>query len=87
MIRKETLLAHELDGELVLYDPDRDVVHTLNATAHAIWKQCDGAHGIEDIVRELTAHYDVSPEAARGDVERVLAQLSNLQLIRQVEPK
>ena len=87
MIRKETLLAHELDGELVLYDPDRDVVHTFNATAHAIWKRCDGAHGIEDIVRELTARYAVSPEAAREDVERVLAQLRTLQLIRQVEPK
>ena len=71
----------------MLYDPDRDIVHTLNATAHAIWKRRQGAHGIEDIVRELTARYDVSPEATRTDVERVLTQLSNLQLIRQDEPK
>ncbi len=80
-IRKGTVLSHELDGELVLYDPDSEVVHTLNTTARFIWEHCDGAHGIEGIVRELTARFDISPDVAQKDVEQVLAQLQDLALI------
>ena len=83
LIRKDTLLSHELDGELVLYDQGPNVVHTLNATARFVWERCDGSHGAEDIVRELTACYDIPPDLARKDIDRVLARLGSLGLIRQ----
>lgn len=84
--RKETLLSQEMDGELVLYDPGRDRVHTLNPTARLVWEHCDGAHGLEEIVSAFTARYRVDPETARADIERALAHLEKLELILQHEP-
>ena len=74
---KNAFLTRELDGELVLYDPDRDVLHTLNPTARQIWEHSDGARTDEDITEEIAACYDVSPDAVREHVKRVLNRLND----------
>lgn len=40
--RRAGLVVKEVDGELLVYDCDRDRAHCLNATVYAIWKLCDG---------------------------------------------
>ena len=77
---KNAFLTRELDGDLVLYDPVRDVVHTLNPTARQIWECCDGAHTGEDVVREIAGRYGVSSNAVREDVKRGLVQLKHGQI-------
>ena len=81
-IRKETLLSHELDGDLVLYDPDLDLVHTLNTTARQVWECCDGVQTDEEIVEEISRRYDSPAGRVRADVHRTLAQLKRREFLR-----
>ena len=54
--RQERLLVKELGRELVIYDQAADRVHRLNKTAAFIWRQCDGAHSVDDMVTALKDH-------------------------------
>ncbi len=40
--RTENLLVEEVEGEVVLYDLDRDKAHCLNGAAAEVWRLCDG---------------------------------------------
>src|SRR5919206_3923636 len=51
--RSENLIVEELDGEVLVYDIDRDRAHCLNSTAALVWKLCNGRRTPGDIAREL----------------------------------
>jgi hypothetical protein len=52
--RTERLLCRELPGgELILYDRDRHLGHSLNRTAAFIWQQCDGQTTITALATRL----------------------------------
>ncbi|MGD1152470.1 MAG: PqqD family protein [Syntrophales bacterium] len=40
----------------------------LNAVAADIWNLCNGANGVDNMVQEITDHFDVEPDAARRDI-------------------
>ena len=80
MTRNPALLAHRLDGELVLYDPDRDIVHTLNETAWFIWERCERPS--DDIAEALRNRYNVPAQNALNDVEHVLRQFHQIGLLQ-----
>lgn len=86
LTRKDTLLTHEIEGDLVLYDPDYDVVHTLNVTSRFIWERCDGDHTPAQIATDLRNCYAVPLDVARRDVDKILNRLQDLDLIRQEAP-
>ena len=77
--RKERLAVEELDGELLIYDLDRDKAHCLNGAAAIVWRHCDGAHTIEDLGRLLAPEAE---EESRDELTRsALAQLSRRSLL------
>ena len=84
--RRGGLLTHESGVELVVYDPERDIVHTLNTTARLIYECCDGGHDVPAIALALAEQFDVAEASAREDVERILTELEALNLIQQVAP-
>lgn len=51
--RCEGIITREVDGELLIYDLDRDKAHCLNPSAAAIWKLCDGRTTAEEIANSL----------------------------------
>lgn len=65
--RSEGLITKEVDGELLVYDLERDRAHCLNEIAAAIWKRCDGSTTTTEIAAQLSA-----PRAAttRQEAER-----------------
>jgi hypothetical protein len=52
--RREGIITKEVDGELLVYDIERDKAHCLNPSAAAIWKLCDGRTSIEEIAASMT---------------------------------
>ena len=40
--RETGLIVKEVDGEILIYDQERNQAHCLNPTAAKIWKYCDG---------------------------------------------
>jgi hypothetical protein len=68
----------------VLFDPARERMVVLNASAAFVWSCCDGAHSIPQIARELGDSLgDRSPDEARlvEDVESSLRNFSRQGLL------
>lgn len=70
LARREGLLSAELDGEVLIYDEDREMACRLNRTAAQVWRLSDG----ERTVAELA---DLVSEE-RPDVDLVLVALDQL---------
>jgi len=66
---RDEVAAVELDGEAVLLDGSNGAVHTLNPTATLIWKFCDGATRLGDLIEDLVAVFDdTNGHAIHADV-------------------
>jgi hypothetical protein len=74
----------EVEDGLVVYDPERDRVHYLNASAAVIFTFCDGARDRESVVEASTRA--LGPDLiAPGDVEACIAQLEDERVLRSRE--
>ena len=69
-------------GEGVLVDLNTKRYYTLNETAALIWRALEQGLGDEEIVRQLTEAYDVTPEHAARSLEQTLSTLRARQLLR-----
>lgn len=70
------------ESELLIYDERTHLYHCLNSTARRIWQLCDGAHGVPEIVEEVSRLFpDIAVDALRGDVETALTALDERNLI------
>lgn len=75
------VIEHEVDDDLVLYDPTRDAVHVLNLTGSVVWWLCDGRRTPERIVAEVARLYKMEPPQVVRDVEEILSQLCDTRLL------
>ncbi|MGH9056516.1 MAG: PqqD family protein, partial [Acidimicrobiales bacterium] len=53
----------DVDGEIVLYDEARRVLHRLNPTASALWLCLDGSGTLADIAADIADVYQADPAA------------------------
>lgn len=49
LARSEGLAVAELDGELLVYDLERNKAHRLNGPAGVVWRHCDGQRSVADL--------------------------------------
>jgi hypothetical protein len=75
------VLVRETDGELVILDRTRGLVHQLNGTASLVWKRCNGDRSVRDIAAEVAATFDVSIDTAQRDIAATVRQLAELGLL------
>jgi hypothetical protein len=75
------VLVTDLDGELTLYDPNRNEVHSLNSTASDIWRLLDGTHPFEEVVELFAAAHSVDPPAVAPYVAQTVSRFVELGLI------
>jgi hypothetical protein len=78
LARDENLLIEEVDGEVVVYDLDRDEAHCLNDTAAHVWRLCDGKRSPQEISEAIG-----DPGAPLGEevVWQALSQLHRRHLL------
>jgi coenzyme PQQ synthesis protein D (PqqD) len=67
LARSERVIIEALGDELLVYDLDSDEAHSLNASAAAIWRACDGAVTVAGI----SARVGLSEAAVRVTLERL----------------
>ena len=83
MIPHEHVVFTEFDGgEGVLVDLDTKKYFQLNPTATVVWRGLEGGKTLDEIVRDMTAEFDVSPEHAARSVQRLLSNLQEFKLVR-----
>ena len=54
LARIEGLITEEVDGELLVYDAQRDVACRLNGSAALVWQSSDGKRTVDDLVAVLS---------------------------------
>lgn len=73
----------DLDGvEGVLVDLNSKQYYQLNETASLIWRGLTKGTPVADIVREITAIYDVTPEHAQASVDAAIADFLARHLLK-----
>lgn len=55
--RLHELIVKDCDGEVLVYDRERDKAHCLNPIAGAIWRHCDGQTSPGEIAAALKAEH------------------------------
>ena len=53
LARTQGIVTKEVDGEVLVYDRERDKAHCLNPSAGALWRLCDGKTSPLDLVKSL----------------------------------
>jgi hypothetical protein len=79
--RKTGLVVEDVDGEILVYDLDRNEAHCLKGVTALVWRQADGQLPVETIVERMR---EGSSGISEDDVWSALESLSNAQLL--VEP-
>jgi hypothetical protein len=82
-VRASEVREYPLGDEVLLFAQGRQVVHTLNASAWAVWDLCDGSHSISDIAADLGRLVGRSPDSLLPDVVRTVDELGRLGLVNQ----
>ncbi|MEK6283393.1 MAG: PqqD family protein [Acidobacteriota bacterium] len=78
--RREGIISKEADGELLIYDLERDKAHCLNLTAAFIWKNCNGRRTISELARAVSKEMDVTIDEAV--IQLAIRQLSRDNLLK-----
>ena len=79
---QEHVVSTEFEGgEGVLVDLNTKRYYQLNETAMLVWRGLERGLAADDIVREMTARYEVTPERASESVEKLIAHLGSYQLV------
>jgi len=86
LVRSSSVLWRELDGETILLDPQAGCSYNLNPVGTLIWKLLDGQHDAETIVAAICEAYEVEPEQAWQDVQRLLDDLLTNRLVSLSSP-
>ena len=80
IVRNPKLAWREIDGETVIISPEDSLVHELNETASLIWKHAEGKT-LQEVAERVSAEYEISVEAARADVDALVAAWQQMQLV------
>ncbi|HKO60902.1 MAG TPA: PqqD family protein [Pyrinomonadaceae bacterium] len=51
--RRDGIIVRDVEGEVLVYDLERDKAHCLNSLAANIWRYCDGRTTISEIAASL----------------------------------
>ena len=76
------VVTKELDSELMVYDPDQDAVHVLNATALLVYKLCSQGKKPAEIEYEMRQRFaiDQAEDVLRG-IQECIAELQEKGLL------
>jgi PqqD family protein of HPr-rel-A system len=68
--------------ETLVHDPGNGKVHVLNSTAGKVLELCDGTRTVPEIAVGVANAFLVDTERARPDVDSIIADFTNLGLLR-----
>jgi hypothetical protein len=68
-------------GEGVLVDLNSKQYYQLNETAMLVWRCLENRRSLEAIITEMTTIYDVPPEQAALQIEKVVEDLQARKLV------
>ena len=80
-MRRSDLSVRFIEGETVILDRHRKLIHQLNETASYIWERCDGRSTVAEVARELAGAFRIDVDSAARDTASVVRELERMGLI------
>lgn len=80
--KKDTILLKPLDDGAVLYEPEIELVHTLNPSAAFIWVHCDGDHSVNDIIELIKTQFEDFEQDPENAVIDIINKFKSLDLLQ-----
>lgn len=74
--QSQDCLLEDMDGELLLYDPNSAVTLHLNGPSAVVWQLCDGQRSTQEIIQVVQEAYPDQAEQISQDVASVVDDLS-----------
>lgn len=81
----QRVAAETLDHEVVILDQVSGTYYSLGGSGEVIWEMLAEGSSVERMVDRLVSRYEVSPEAARDTVTRLVAELERDGLLETCE--
>ena len=75
LVANDTVVAAELEGEMVLLNAETGIYFGLDALGTQIWQLLMSGATPEETVESLLTEYEVEPAKLRADVTEFLDQL------------
>jgi hypothetical protein len=72
---EQEVAAKVIDGEAIIINLANGIYYSMDKVGGLIWEVLAEGHDLEEVIATVTARYDVSPEQAQADVERLAAEL------------
>lgn len=86
-VNEEECAAQVIDGEAVIINLLNGTYYSLDKVGGAIWELAAAGRTTPDIVEHVTARYEVDPDRARRDVERLTQELLTERLLVPAPPR
>jgi len=83
-VRRPTLHAVEMDGELVMMGQEQGEYYGLRDVAASIWEHLAQPRTIDDLVELVSEEWSVTPEVCRPDIIAFLDDLLLRKLAEEV---
>jgi hypothetical protein len=81
-VRQSTeVLTQEVDGAVVLLNPDNGEYYSLDEVGGRIWALCDGTRTVAEIISLLYQEYEVPLDVLQADTLELLQALMDEQLV------
>ncbi len=87
--RSTAIVSREVAGETIVVPicrgvGDLDSVYTFNAVGRSLWRRLESVQTTEELANWVAAEYAVDAKQAFLDVQRYLAELQEIGLVRTV---
>lgn len=83
-VSNTSVAASEIDNGMALLDLDRNIYFSLNQVGAVIWRAIEQPLSIDQICAIVADNFRTSPEACRGDIERLMGRLIEAKLAHEV---
>jgi hypothetical protein len=78
---EEEVAAKVMDGEAILINLSSGIYYSMDKVGGVVWELIEKRHSLEEMREAISRRYDVSPEQAQADVERLANELLEEKLV------
>jgi hypothetical protein len=70
-----------MDGEAILINLSNGMYYSMDKVGGLLWELVEKGYSLEEMATAISERYEVSPDQARADVERITAELQQENLV------
>lgn len=75
-LRHPRITSRMFEGEVVIVDPEKNIVRMLNHVGSRVWELADGTRTTKEIVATLVEEFDVKQKEAEDSVKGFIEDLA-----------